>query len=229
MKRASHCLTFWLCSKTYNGSTPEDAPADQASVQYHVAFIHLLAPLAHCGYFRESDENRIRDEIVEHARTGLLHIDHCKRLYSCRYGMPITAFCILHMGDALIQFSADDPPAPDVVSFVSEVMQQNQTGFPLCGPLQQMFRQGAEGQGVKLHEDAANSSASSSQYGLDSILDACTRLEYAQPVDQIRRYIDRSIGEQWHDEWSQQMSPSRTRRYSTAERSMQITSVLNND
>ncbi|MCJ1478534.1 hypothetical protein MMC13_007214 [Lambiella insularis] len=198
-------------------------------VQYRVALIQLLAPLIHCGHFGKSEENYLQKEIVEHARAGLQHIAQCDHLYSCRYGMPIAAFCILHMGDTLIQFSADDPPASDVVSFVSEVMQQNRNGFPLCGPLQQMFQQRAKKQGVEIRKDGTKGLAAPDHYGVDSILDACTRLEYAQPVDQIRRYIDRSIGEHWQEEWNRQMSSSRTRRQSASERSMHITSLLNDD
>ena len=69
----------------------------------------------------------------------------------------------------------------------------------------------------------------SDRYGVDEILDACTRLDYSQPVEQIKRYIDRSIGADWTEEWNKQMDQHKHGKPSAADRAMQITSLLNND
>ena len=143
--------------------------------------------------------------------------------------MPLTAFCTVHLADALIRFPSDDASSADVAAFCLEVLGQNKKGFPVCGPLQQVFWTSAQEVGVELPEEVENGLlGSKDRYDVDDILDACTRLSYAQPVDQITRYIDKAIGDQWHDEWRDQMASSRSRRQSTAERSMQINSLLNN-
>ncbi|MCJ1437836.1 hypothetical protein MMC27_007223 [Xylographa pallens] len=198
-------------------------------IQYNVAIIQLLAPLVASGYFREEEDRHIRNTLTNHARNGLNLIAHGNRLYSSRYGMPITAFCLLHMGDALIQYSMDESLAPNVVTFCLDILQQNRAGFPLCGPLQQLFRQNAKDRGIEPEQDIKTMVGPDDRYGVDNILDACTRLEYSQPVDQIKRYIDRNIGGNWTEEWNKQMDQQRPRRPSTADRSMQITSLLNSD
>jgi hypothetical protein len=197
------------------------------SVQYHTALVQLFSPLAGCNYFAESDAQNISNLIAFHARTGLEHISHCMRLYSCRYNMPLTAFCVVHLGDALV--NAREIPPPDVVTFCLDVLEQNRAGFPVCGPLQQVFWQRARDRGVELPEDVqANLALSDNRYGVDELLDACLRLSYAQPNDQIRRYIDSGIGDTWREEWNKQIGSAGFRRTSTADRTIQITSLLNN-
>lgn len=151
------------------------------------------------------------------------------RLYSCRYNMPLGAFCIVHLADAFIKFPSDNASSADVTAFCLEVLGQNQQGFPVCGPLSQVFWTAAREAGVELPEEKEKELlGSTDRYGVDDILDACTRLSYAQPVDQISRSIDSAIGDHWQDEWREQIASSRSRRQSTAERTMQITSLLNN-
>ncbi|MCJ1397562.1 hypothetical protein MMC11_000756 [Xylographa trunciseda] len=224
----------------WNANLPEEiARTDEESqplphvlalhIQYNVAIIQLLAPLAASGYFHEEDDRHIRNTLTNHARTGLNLVAHGNRLYSSRYGMPITAFCILHLGDALMKYSSDESLAQNVLTFCLDILQQNRAGFPLCGPLLQMFLQNAKQRGIEPDQDVDARAGSHDRYGVDQILDACTRLEYSQPVDQIKRYIDRNIGEDWTEEWNKQMDQPRPRRQSTTDRSMQITSLLNKE
>ncbi|MCJ1251730.1 hypothetical protein MMC30_008967 [Trapelia coarctata] len=200
-----------------------------SSVQYHTSLVQLFRPLAHCRYFKESDAKSIANLISYHARSGLDLLRQCMRLYSCRYNMPLTAFCIVHLADAFLKFPSDTGSSSDIAAFCLEVLGQNQKGFSVCGPLGQVFWTSAREAGVELPESVDHGLlASLDRYGVDDILDACTRLSYAQPVDQIGRYIDSAIGDQWHDEWKEQIAPSRSRRQSTTEKTMQITSLLNN-
>jgi len=230
MKRANRCLTFSACSM-YSGNSLEDSGILTdliSSVQYHTALVQLFNPLAHCSYFEESDTRSIANLISSHARTGLDLLRQCMRLYSCRYNMPLTAFCIVHLADAFIKFPSDTSSSSDIAAFCIEVLGQNQKGFPICGPLAQVFWTSAQEAGVELPEATDHGLLGSiDRYGVDEILDACTRLSYAQPVDQIGRYIDNAIGDQWQDEWRGQTASSRSRRQSTAEKTMQITSLLN--
>ncbi|MCJ1284530.1 hypothetical protein MMC26_003863 [Xylographa opegraphella] len=198
-------------------------------VQYNVTVVQLLAPLAACGYFHEEEDRHIRNTITNHARTGLNLASHGNRLYSSRYGMPIIVFCVLHMADALFQYSSDHSLGHNVLAFCLDALQQNGAGFPICGPLQQLFRQNAMAQGIVLGQDVEAKLGDNDRYGVDEVLDACTRLEYSQPVDQIKRYIDRNIGVDWEAEWNKQMEQQKPERQSTTDRAMQITSLLNSD
>ena len=220
----------WRCSKSLAlRNIFVHAPLTTYSIQYNVSIIQLLAPLAACGYFHEEEDRHIRNTLTNHARTGLNLVAHGNRLYSSRYGMPVVAFCMLHMGDALIQYSSDESLGQNVLTFCLDVLQQNGAGFPVCGPLQQLFRQNAEARGIAPHPDVEAKLGPNDRYGVDDILDACTRLEYSQPVDQIKRYIDRNIGLDWTDEWNRQMDQQKPVKQSTTDHAMQITSLLNND
>jgi len=135
---------------------------------------------------------------------------------------------MVHLADAFIKYPPDNPSSADVTAFCLEVLGQNKKGFPVCGPLSQVFWTAARGVGVELPEDKEKELlGSTDRFGVDDILDTCTRLSYAQPVDQISRYIDNAIGDHWQDEWREQIASSRSRRQSTAERAMQITALLN--
>ena len=142
--------------------------------------------------------------------------------------MPLTAFCIIHLSDAFMKFPSGTGSTSDIVAFCLKVLGQNQKGFPVYGPLVQVFWTSAQEYGVELPDGMEYGGLNSGdRYGVDEILDACTRLSYAQPVDQINRYIDNAIGDQWHEEWTEQITQSRLRRQSTTEKTMQITSLLN--
>ncbi len=67
-------------------------------------------------------------------------------------------------------------------------------------------------------------------YVMDDILDACTRLSYTQPIDQILLRIDPEIAKDWAGEWQRQVVAAigRDRRGSSSSgRYMQIGNLLN--
>ena len=197
------------------------------SVQYHTALTQLLAPMAHCSYFSDPEANEIRNSLVFHAQSGLEHIDQCKRLYSCRYNMPLIAFCIVHLADVLLRYNPRDLSSSGIISFCLEALDQNRAGFQICGPLQQVFYLTAQNHGFELPEEVPELFRSGDRYGVDDILDAFTRLSYAQPLDQISRYIDENIGKQWSQEWNKTIDQGKSESQPNAERTMQITSLLN--
>jgi len=115
------------------------------------------------------------------------------------------AFCLLHLSDAIISYSPQDPPARETVKFCLQTLQEARAGFGLCGPLQLLFRQRAEEYGVRIPEQLGELTESFSYYAMDDILDACTRLTYAEPLDQIMHYIDPAIAKDWSVEWEKQI------------------------
>ena len=168
--------------------------------------------------------------IIHHARCGIDILDHSRRLYSSRYHMPLMTFCTLHLGDALVRHSPQEPPASIVVEFCLSTIEETRAGFALCGPLQELFRRTAIECGVDL-PDNIDALMGPIQYAVDQILDACTRLAYTQPLDQVLRRILKTIADEWSFEWRRLIiAPGGVpRRQSSSGRYLQINSLLNND
>lgn len=136
------------------------------------------------------------------------------------------AFCLVHLGEAIISYSPQGTPAPETLNFCLQALQQARAGFALCGPLQFLFRQRAEECGVRMPEELGELATSFDHYEMDDILDACTRLTYAEPLEQIMRHIDPAIAEEWNQEWEQQVI-GRKNLQSTGGKYLQIGSILN--
>lgn len=198
-------------------------------VLYHCALVQHFNPLLHCRYFTEEDTARLCRLVVFHARTGVDILQHAHRLYSSRYQLPLVTFCSLHVSDALVRYSPDDPPALQTVQFCLETMQQTRAGFAICGPLQELFLQTAIKCHVELPVEIEKLMEPRQHFGVDDILDACTRLEYTPPLDEILHHIDPDVAQEWPYQWQRLiLNPGgKARRASSSERFLQITSLLN--
>ena len=144
--------------------------------------------------------------------------------------MPLLSFCVVHVCDSLVRFSPQEPPASDTVEFCLEVLQQTSAGFALCGPLQSLFCRTAEECGVQFSDEMRAFIGSFDHYVMDDILDACTRLSYTQPLDQILFRIDSEIANEWPGEWRRQVvaaSEQDPRGSSSSGRYLQIGNLLN--
>lgn len=193
--------------------------------------MHLLNPLLQCEKLSDSARAELKQLVVFHGRRGLEILEHTDQLYTCRYQMPLLSFCMLHLSDALIRHSPTSPPAPEVVTFCLEVLGQSCGGFAVSGTLQEMFRRTAVEYNVSLPERSREVSSPDTSYGLDEILDTCTRLTYVQPTERYTYNIDGSIGTEWPEEWERVMSSldaqSRRRSVNDNRRTMHIKSLLN--
>jgi len=201
-----------------------------SSVVYHTALLQHLMPLLSCHYFSAPDEDELRRMTVYHARCGLELLEHSRRLYTTRYQTPLLSFCILHLGDALLRYSPNEPPASDVAVFCMEMLSKTSAGFAVCGPISALFRQTAVELNVELPPAADGEIGEPIEYSMDEILDACTRLTYRQPTEQINRLMDSSIAKNWVAEWEEQVvqpNQKRSRRESSSGRYLQIGSLLN--
>ncbi|KAI4088640.1 MAG: hypothetical protein LQ339_008688 [Xanthoria mediterranea] len=211
-------------------------------VQYCVAVVQHLTPLLQSGLFEGPNLQELRRLVIQHAQSGVELLEQYRRLYSTRYLMPLLSFCVVHLGDALIRYSPKEPPASETVEFCLLLLQQASVGFPICGPLQELFKRTADHCGAKMPANVDEISGALGSYGVDEILDACTRLDYKQPVDQSTRHIDDNIAVEWPSKWPEIMhspdrpeSPRSTRRtLSTSttsssgnEQHMRIASLLN--
>ncbi|KAL8771050.1 MAG: hypothetical protein Q9209_003469 [Squamulea sp. 1 TL-2023] len=193
------------------------------------------------GSFDGTNLQELRRLIVQHAQKGAEVLEHYRRLYSTRYLMPLLSFCIVHLGDALIRYSPEDPPASSTVEFSLGLLQQASIGFPICGPLQELYRRTAIECGTKLPANVDEIASPLGSYGVDDILDACTRLDYKQPVDQSVRHIDENIAADWASKWqeivnspdrpqpplSTRKSSNSTSSSSGSDQHMRIASLLN--
>lgn len=175
------------------------------SVQYHTALVQLFRPIIHGNLFAENDQAELRRIVVFHARSGVEPLGHAQRLYSARYFLPLVSFCLVHLCDALLSYSTQEPPAAETMAFCLQALQQNRAGFALCGPLQSLFIQRAKEYGVRTPKHLDKLVDTIDDYAVDDILDACTRLSYVEPFDQIMRYIDPAIAQEWNKEWEIQI------------------------
>ncbi|KAL9002916.1 MAG: hypothetical protein Q9188_004189 [Gyalolechia gomerana] len=200
-------------------------------VQYHVAVLQHLTPMLQSGLFEGSNLQELQRMVVRHAQQGIEIMEHARRLYSARYLMPLLSFCVIHIGDALIRYSPHEPPDSDVVEFCLGLLQQASGGFAICGPLQELYRRTAYECGVQLPANIETITGQLGNYGMDDILDACTRLDYKQPVDQSVRHIADNVAKEWPSTWEQVVNspgrPSTVKKLSTGERPLRIKSLLN--
>ena len=167
--------------------------------------------------------------LVYHARCGLEILEHSRRLYTPRYQTPLLSFCVLHLGDALIRRSPQSPPASEVVVFCLEMLAKTSVGFAIRGPLSSLLRETANECGIPLPNDLDDRVGEPVDYSIDNILDACTRLTYTQPTEQILRHLDSAIAIDWAAEWQKQVveNPSGRHRLSASGHHMAIESLLN--
>ena len=206
-----------------------------------MAVVQHLTPLLQSGYFEGTNLDELRRMVVEHAQKGVEVLERYRHLYSTRYLMPLLSFCIIHLGDALVRYSPDDPPASRTVEFSLGLLQQASVGFPICGPLQDLYIRTAIDCGAKLPPNVEELAGPLGSYGMDDILDACTRLDYKQPVDQSVRHIDDNLAAEWPSKWQEivenpnrPQAPRSTRKSSSsttssggADHHMRIASLLN--
>ncbi|MCJ1468122.1 hypothetical protein MMC07_006750 [Pseudocyphellaria aurata] len=198
-------------------------------VLYHAALVQHFTPLLHCNQFSEEDTARLCRLVLFHARTGVDILQHAHRLYSSRYQLPLVTFCSLHISDTLIRHAPDDPPASQTVQFCLETMQQSRLGFGICGPLQELFLRTAMKCNVDIRVDIDELMKPRQHFGVDDILDACTRLDYTLPIGQALHHIDPGVAQDWPYQWQRLiLNPvEQARRPSLSEKFLQITSLLN--
>ena len=103
-------------------------------------------------------------------------------------------------------------------------------GFAVCGPLQKAFFQSAKDCGIPITDEFANLVGSTPPLGTDNILDACTRLSYTQPFEQVTSILDPSFGQDFEKGWRDIIDGFEpdADQASTSKEYMQISSLLNN-
>ncbi|KAI9750970.1 MAG: hypothetical protein M4579_006230 [Chaenotheca gracillima] len=210
-------------------------------IHYHTAIVQLFRPLVPVeadtkGEMRPSP----RALCLESARIGRHLLEQYRNLYTFRLQSRLQVLCMVHICDCLVRFGTRSE-AEDAASFCMRALDESGPSHGVCGPLQELFRHMVVQSGIELAVPATDAASNTTSFTLDEIMDACTRLTYAQPVEQVRRRLSPEFIEKWNEESMQLNSPTdvtladEQRRRSTAsaemererERSMGISSILN--
>ncbi len=159
-------------------------------------------------------------------------MNHYRRLYSSRFLPPLVTMCTVQISDAIIRCSKEPRQSKlvrDTVLFCFAMLHESRMGFGICGPLQELFRRTVVGLNLEFPDSLQELMEPAQPFGVDDILEACTRLEYSQPLNQVLSHIDPFIGNDWPYYWQKLISApeGRPRRPSKTARYMQIPSLLN--
>lgn len=175
---------------------------------------------------------QIMEIVVNHARRSYEALRLYRELYSCRYQPSLQTFCVLHTCDILIRFSPTQPSATGVVEncllWLKEAA-DGKGGFPVCGPLQEMFRRSAIECQVRLPDNIYELMGDDTNYTSEMLLDACTRLSYRQPVDRVVANMEATIADNFPEELGKQIQALNARAGGTEAniRKIQINELLN--
>lgn len=160
-------------------------------------------PIIQSGFFSSQYLHELRQFVVSHARKGLWLLQLAQRIYTSRFAMPVVSFCTIYLGDALIVLTPHMSHTPrewqasEVIKTCLDLLQTTRKTFPVCGPLQKLFHQRALDHGVAMPRGMEDIVGSFSHYGVDDILDVCTRLTYVPPLERILPAIHPAIAEEW--------------------------------
>lgn len=192
------------------------------SIQYHSANVQLLNPVAQSGIFGGAQLQEICSEIVQHARRGLEVAQRSCEMHTARFHMPLLSLCCILLADAIMVY--DPQNGAQALRIAMGALQEARIGFPVCDPLQELFRKRAVRHDAKVPPELVNTMQSEVRFSMDDILDACMRLSYVQPLPQITCHFDPAMASQRAD-FEATQSPTSV----SSTGKMQIGAVLNDD
>ena len=179
-------------------------PLTSSSLQYYTALTEFFLPIL--SHFDDYDLNKeFRSLILENAREGRAILRKSFDMGLSRFYTPPLTFCAVHICDVIAQCSVDQSERIETAILCLEVLGKNRYGFKISDPLQQMFRVQLEEYGVELPAEIEDRFGPRDQFSVDEILDASTRLSYAQPSSQLVRWLDPNFPSDWRREWHKQM------------------------
>ena len=160
---------------------------------------------------------------MQHARRGLEIVQRSCEMHTARFHTPLLSLCCIILADAIMVY--DPQHGVQALTIAMGALQEARIGFPLCDPLQELFRKRAIRHNVQVPPELVHTMSSEVHFSMDDILDACTRLSYEQPLSQIICHFDPAMASQRADFEATSQSP--TSMSSTGK--MQIGAVLNDD
>lgn len=152
--------------------------------------INLLQPLLEVD---DGGDGYILGLTLQHARCGADLLLQYSRTYSAIYQSPLQLFVVVHICDALVRCDSGDESTPEVTRFCLETLEDARISYALAGPLQRMFCLAIAEYGVALSDDLTQLAKSVSHFGPEDMLEACTRITYRQPSNQILSNLEPGI------------------------------------
>lgn len=196
--------------------------------------VSLFRPLVGVEHFTGSVTQVDPESLAMHnAQEGLVLLKQYQTIFTCRYQPQLQMLCLIHLADFLVRFGAPRV-AQEAALFCLESLKESRVGYAVCGPLQELFQRTLIECGIPILNELAEAASPVSDFCLDEVMDACTRLSYTQPVEHIRRRLAPNIAEDWDREMirlrvpSPDSSTSSSRRFhGDNDKLMQIRSILN--
>lgn len=166
-------------------------------ILYSNAVIQLLRPLLDYDDFPST---LVEEVVWRTAQEGLFLLDeHYRMQYTCRYQPVLQMFGVLNLTDVICRFfpynvDGQSKDGARAIQFGMEVLMQSYAGFPVAGPFQDMLRKTANECSVALPKNVSDilvlPHPPKQRYGMDDLIDACTRPSYVQPAEEIHtRYL----------------------------------------
>lgn len=203
---------------------PSSRDADSSSVWYYASLIQLWAPVVHVvPPLQPPGPSNVFTGLLENARDGIRLVEYLHRKNVTRYSMPSVAFCVCHLGETIIRYSEQLQEKIQVITLCLEVMEVNRNGFNVCGPLSQILRTNAAQEGLNIDEILPEHLNRPTDYDVDAILDCTTRLNFAQPVRAMARWLAPQVWQEWPGAWAE-LQEEETRLKS---KPMRVTDLLN--
>ncbi|KAI9678246.1 MAG: hypothetical protein M1817_006191 [Caeruleum heppii] len=200
-------------------------------IHYHTAVVNLFRPLVGIDHVPAGSDMDPEAIAHKHAEEGLRFFVRYRQLFGDRYQTQAQLMCLMHLADFIVRFG---PPnqAPEAARLCLTSLKEARVGFAVCGPLRAMFCRTLVDCGVLLPPSMADLMISVSDYCLDELMEACTRLSYTQPIEHIRRRIVPTIEEDWYREWQRGLAASSSTtslssRAPNDDKLMRIQSILN--
>jgi len=170
-----------------------------SSVYFCVALCQLFQPLLQSGRFPAATVEFLRNIIIKTAKEGLDLLHSFGKHYTHRYHTPMQVFCLVHLGDALLQ--ADQVDTEAAIRFTLSSLDEARQQLAIAGPLAAMFCQRAIESGTKLPDELIQELLRYHRYGMEEKLDTCERVTYAQPIEQLLGRLEPNIAVQFEREW----------------------------
>ena len=207
------------------------------SIQYHTAVLNVFKPMLYLEQSKDSTRDAISDLLVKHAKEGFACLVRYCRMYGAAYQTPIQLYCLVHICDAVMTHDRRGQSKPEAIRFCMEVLEEAKQSYPLAKPLQHMFAAAVNECNISLPDDLERLLGSNERYQVDELLNACTRLTYRTPIDQLKPNLEPTLADDFIDEWQRASkeemndeleSPTSFVRQDN-QRSMNISSLLNDD
>lgn len=163
--------------------------------------IQLLQPLLHLDHFYQESYKELVWIVVSHAKIGIELLIQYKSIYSNFYLSPLHLFCLVNLSDAVIRYDGIGDTTPKTVEFCLASLEEAKIGYPVAGPLQQMFRHSLAEYRTPVSDQLERMIGASARMAPEELLDACTRATYKQPIAQIIPAMEADLGQEFMNGW----------------------------